>query len=56
VVDRSGVRTNCFDKRRKNGMTFNKAPSGSSTVQVINGGRVDITLVEQRSEPRWTTV
>ncbi|MBE6754056.1 MAG: hypothetical protein E7559_06890 [Ruminococcaceae bacterium] len=55
MVDRAGVRTNCFDKRRKNGMTFNNVPSGSSTVQVVSGGRVDITLVEQRSEPRWTT-
>lgn len=53
-VSRSGERRNCFDSRRKTGMTFESAPPGSSQVQFVRGERVDITLIEQRSEPRWS--
>lgn len=53
-VSRSGVRSNCFDSRRKTGMTFESAPPGSSTVQLVSGEMMDITLIEQRSEPRWS--
>lgn len=48
-----GTKTNRFDSRRRSGTTFENAPPGSSPVEIMSGSYVDITLIEQRSEPLW---
>lgn len=52
-ISENGTKTNIFDSRVKNGLTFEPAPSGISSVNVSSDAGVDITVIEQRSEPRW---
>lgn len=49
-----GTTTNLFSKRNRESYIFEKIPSGMNAV--IRGGDfgVDIILLEERSEPRWT--
>ena len=51
-ITASGERENCFGARSKNGMVFEYAPPGVSTV-VPDCAGVSIILIEQRSEPLW---
>lgn len=50
----NGEKVNCFNLRNRNSYIFQKIPSGVSTVAT---GDVDfsfsITLLEERSEPKW---
>ena len=49
-----GSTTNCFNLRNKESYIFNKIPVGVNEV-ILNGSfKFDITLLEERSEPKWT--
>lgn len=51
----NGEKVNCFNLRNKNSYIFEKIPPGSSYVSTsIKGLIFDITLLEERSEPKWT--
>lgn len=49
-----GTVTNMFSKRDRESYIFEKIPSGNNTVMWEGGFGVDITLLEERSEPKWT--
>lgn len=49
-----GTITNMFSKRDRESYIFEKIPPGSNTVIFEDGFGVDITLLEERSEPKWT--
>lgn len=53
-ISKDGVRTNIFDSRVKNGLVFDFALPGTSFVNISSDAGVDITVIEQRSEPRWS--
>ena len=51
----NGEQINCFNNRNKQSYIFEKIPSGSSTINLVNQEmHFNITLLEERSEPRWT--
>lgn len=56
VLTRSnGQQVNCFNNRNKGSYIFEKIPSGSSVVSSANKNvRFEVTLLEERSEPKWT--
>lgn len=49
-----GTVTNVFNLRNKDSYIFEKIPSGSNSVTWEGDFGVDITLLEERSEPKWT--
>ena len=50
----TGSKTNWFDKRNRENYIFEPIPGGNSTV-IWNGNfGFDLTVIEKRSEPRWT--
>ena len=49
-----GTVTNMFSKRDRKSYIFEKIPSGNNVVMWEGGFGVDITLLEERSEPKWT--
>lgn len=49
-----GTTENLFNARSREAYIFEKIPSGRSAVAWDDGYGVDITLLEERSEPRWT--
>lgn len=49
-----GTVTNMFSKRDRKNYIFEKIPPGNNTVMWEGGFGVDITLLEERSEPKWT--
>jgi len=49
-----GTTTNMFSKRDRESYVFEKIPPGMCTVIWDGGFGVDITLLEERSEPLWT--
>lgn len=49
-----GEKTNLFDKRNKNYDVFKQIQSGQNTVGVNSNFKVDIVLIEKRSEPKWS--
>ena len=49
-----GTVTNMFSKRDRKNYIFEKIPPGNNTVIWEGGFGVDITLLEERSEPKWT--
>lgn len=51
-VDTSGVRTNLFNSRDKNNNIFKYCPPGPVSVN-FSGLTMEITLIQQRSEPLW---
>lgn len=53
-VDSSGASTNIFNRRMKNGNVFEYAPIGTAYISCPDSLRVDVTLLEQRSEPLWS--
>lgn len=49
-----GSTTNCFNLRNKESYIFEKMPTGMSNVTGSTGFKFDVTLLEERSEPKWT--
>lgn len=50
-----GEQVNCFNLRNKDSYIFEKIPAGESIVTSANDAMMyDITLLEERSEPKWT--
>lgn len=49
-----GEKVNCFNARNKASYIFEKIPAGTSVISSPNQISFDITLLEERSEPRWT--
>ena len=51
----NGETVNCFNNRNRDSYIFEKIPSGFNVVTSnIEGLKFTITLLEERSEPRWT--
>ncbi len=50
----TGEKTNLFNRRLKNGNIFSYAPKGTSLMECQGELNMDITLIKQRSEPRWS--
>ena len=50
----NGEKVNCFKCRNKESYVFEKIPSGSNIVVWNGDWGFDITLFEERSEPKWT--
>lgn len=48
-----GAQTNIFNSRNKSYDTFKKIPQGSFDVTAVGAEKVDIVLIERRSEPKW---
>lgn len=48
-----GTRENVFNRRNKDSYIFEKIAVGKATVIRDTDSRLDITLIEQRSEPKW---
>ncbi len=54
LTKNNGQQVNCFNKRNKDSYIFEKIPSGESIVSSTNEGiSFDVTLLEERSEPKW---
>jgi hypothetical protein len=54
LTKNNGKKENCFNKRNKASYIFEKIGVGSSLVTCEGELLVDIILVEERSEPKWT--
>ena len=50
----SGKKVNWFDKRGREEYIFEPLPAGQSTVTWSGAFGFDLTVVEKRSEPKWT--
>lgn len=51
----NGETVNCFNNRNRDSYIFEKIPSGFNVVTSnVEGLKFTITLLEERSEPRWT--
>lgn len=48
-----GTTTNVFNLRNRDSYIFEKIPAGRNTVTWVGDNGVDITLMEERSEPKW---
>ena len=49
-----GVVTNKFNDRNRNSYIFERIPAGANAVSWSGGFGFDITIYEERSEPKWT--
>lgn len=54
VTLQDGTVTNVFNKRKRDSYIFEPIPLGSSVVSWSADFGVDIVLLEERSEPKWT--
>ena len=50
----NGDQVNCFNNRSREHYVFEKIPSGANAVTWEGNFGFDITLLEERSEPKWT--
>ena len=51
----NGEKVNCFNNRDKQSYVFEKIPAGTSIIaSPIDQLRFQLTLLEERSEPKWT--
>ena len=50
----TGSQINWFDKRGREEYIFEPIPAGQSTISWIGTFGFDLTVIEKRSEPRWT--
>ena len=48
-----GSETNCFNLRSRESYLFEKIPAGVNFVSITGDFKFDITLLEERSEPKW---
>lgn len=53
LVKSNGETINCFGKRNRGSYIFEKIPDGISNIALSSDFKVDITLLEERSEPKW---
>ena len=53
-IGRLGEITNLYNARDKHYSVFKKIPPGMNTFQWSGGFGVDITLFDERSEPKWS--
>lgn len=53
-IGRLGEITNCYNARGKQKSVFQKIPPGMNTFQWSGGFGIDITLFDERSEPKWS--
>lgn len=49
----NGVQSNIFNARNKSHDTFRKIPQGSFDITTIGVEKVDVVLIDRRSEPKW---
>ena len=49
-----GSRVDLFNQRNKQSDLFEKIPKGNSTVIYNQKFGFDVTLIQERSEPRWS--
>jgi len=49
-----GTKVNCFNLRNRDSYIFEKIPVGTNTVAASGDFKFDITLLEERGEPKWT--
>ena len=54
LVNSNGEKVNCFNKRSRDSYVFEKIPVGANAVTWEGEFGFDITLLEERSEPKWT--
>lgn len=54
ITAADGTITNVFNQRGRESYVFEKIPSGTNVVTWDNEFGVDIILLEERSEPKWT--
>lgn len=50
----TGAKVNWFDKRSRDNYIFESIPSGQSIITWNGSFGFDLTIIEKRSEPRWT--
>lgn len=50
----TGNKVNWFDKRGRQEYIFEPIPAGQNTVSWLGSFGFDLTVIEKRSEPRWT--
>lgn len=48
-----GSETNCYDLRDRTSYVFEKIPAGTSLLSITGDFKFDVTLLEERSEPKW---
>ncbi len=48
-----GSETNCFNLRNRESYVFEKIPVGVNLVSIVGDFKFDVTLLEERSEPKW---
>ncbi len=53
-LDEYGERTNCFGSRYRGNAEFAYLPPGESIVQCSGVPKLEVVVIEQRSEPEWT--
>lgn len=49
----NGEKVNCFNKRNRDSYIFEKIPPGNNVVSCEGSLHFEITLIGERSEPRW---
>ena len=55
VLNRNGQLINCFGNRYRDSYIFEKIPPGTNTIMANTAGlKFTLTLLEERSEPKWT--
>lgn len=54
LVRSNGEKVNCFNSRNRDSYVFERIPPGASNVMWDGSFGFDVTLLEERSEPRWT--
>ncbi len=54
LIRSNGEKVNCFNDRNRDSYVFEKIPSGASEVMWDGSFGFDVTLLEERSEPKWT--
>lgn len=54
LIHIDGTVENIFNKRNKESYIFEKIPTGVSLVELAGCQKADITLLEERGEPKWT--
>lgn len=54
LVRNNGEKVNYFNKRSRDSYVFEKIPVGANTVSWEGEFGFDVTLLEERSEPKWT--
>ena len=54
LITATGKRTNWFDKRNRESYIFEPIPAGKHAIAWSGGFGFDLTIIEKRSEPKWT--